>query len=55
MGFERQFERIFAIRIDVLVASGREVGQIVLVDREPLGAQLFDSGLHVQRIPDQAL
>jgi len=52
MGFERQFERIFAIRVDVFVASRREVGQIVRVDREPLGAQLFDGGMHVHRIPD---
>ena len=52
MRFERQFERIFAIRVDVFVASGREVGQIVRVDREPLDAQLFEGGLHVHRIPD---
>ena len=52
MGFERQFERILAIRVDVFVASRREVGQIVWVDREPLGAQLFDGGLHVHRISD---
>ena len=50
--FERQFERIFAIRVDVFVASGREMGQIVRVDREFLDAQLFEGGLHVHRIPD---
>mgnify|MGYP003602659793 CR=1 FL=1 len=50
MGFERQFERILAIRVDVFVASRREVGQIAWVDREPLGAQLVDGGLHVHRI-----
>ena len=52
MGFEHQFERIFAIRVDVFVASRREVGQIVWVDREPLGAQLFEGSLHVHRLSD---
>ena len=44
---------VFTESVDVLVAAGREVLEVGLVDRIAFGPQLLEDFLHVDGVPEQ--